>query len=232
MEKSVGLYEFMSIGELAETTTQLLALDLQYGSGKSSAGSQTSDRQVKHFVLQKARDYLAEAREGFVLSVRTGQVTGRAELRFLIEQVLTNWREFSAELGLADGSTAPENDGAIPEPQRIRSQLLAFGMAAVALGQLPRLPADQVTFPYSYGQPPTYADIDAPSSPGAMLQRIEEAAQMLWQLMDADAQELVKHRYGPLRRTYGFFEASAHLAVNEASRFGVKPNRGNLTLLS
>ncbi len=95
-------------------------------------------------------------------------------------------------------------------------------MAATALGSLPRTPSEEVTFPYSYGKPPTYCDIPAPATPAAMLQRIEELETMLWKLMASDLQELVNHSYGPLRRTYGFFEVSARLANQEARRFGIK----------
>ncbi len=232
MEERAGIYEFASIGELAETTTQLLALDLQHGATSATTTSRgAGDRQVKQFVLQKARDYLSEVREGFVLSVRTGQVTERAELRFLLDRVLTDWRGLSEELGF-DEATPGEHADQEADLEQVRRQLLAFGMAAIALGQLPRLPAEQITFPYSYGQPPTYADIDAPASPGAMLQRIEEAAQMLWQVMAGDARALVKHRYAPLRRTYGFFESSAQLASREVVRFGLKQGNRDLTLLS
>lgn len=48
---------------------------------------------------------------------------------------------------------------------------------------------------------------------------------MLWKLMANDLQELVNHAYGPLRRTYGFFEVSARLAQRETRRFGVKVTR-------
>ncbi|OUC08400.1 hypothetical protein RY27_09225 [Litorilinea aerophila] len=104
-------------------------------------------------------------------------------------------------------------------------------MAAVAMGYLPRLPAQQITFPHSYSDPPTYADIPVPSTPGEMLWRIEELEQMLWRLMSADMQELVQRQYGPLRRTYGFFEASAWLSQQEAERFGIKPQRRHVALL-
>ncbi len=131
----------------------------------------------------------------------------------------------SQELGLQAEPAAAGPRGQTSEEQRLerlRHQLLAFGMAATALGSLPRTPPEEVTFPYSYGKPPTYCDIPAPATPAAMLQRIEELETMLWKLMATDLQELVNHAYGPLRRTYGFFEVSARLANQEARRFGVK----------
>jgi hypothetical protein len=181
-------------------------------------------------------------REGFVLSVRSSQAPTKAELRFLLDRVLHDWGALAAELGLAESADsggggghgrmhaavaprAEEDEGLL----QLRHQLLAFGMAATALGLLPRTPAEQITFPYSFGQPPTYGDIPAPATPGAMLARIEELERMLWQLMAADLQEIVNHQYGPLRRTYGFFEVSARLANHEAQRFGMK--RGGVTAL-
>jgi hypothetical protein len=55
-----------------------------------------------------------------------------------------------------------------------------------------------------------------------MLWRIEELEQMVQRLMSDDLHGLVQRRYGSLRRTYGFFEASAWLTHKESQRFGVK----------
>jgi hypothetical protein len=234
MDESAGLYEFVGFGELAETTTQLLALSLhtQTLPGQTATGSsgQGELSRVEQLVLQQARDYLATVREGFVLSVRTERLTRRGELNYLLERVLTDWSGLSRELQLDnEGSPASEADG--ERLRRVRHQLLAFGMAVVALGQLPRLPAKQVTFPHSYGNPPTYSDIPVPSTPGELLWRIEELEQMIWRLMSDAPAELVQRRYGPLRRTYGFFEAGAWLGRKEAERFGIKPRRATLALL-
>lgn len=236
LQDAASLHEFARIGEVAETTTQLLALGLQHRTtfaGKPRARTRQADP-VELYVLQQARDLMAQVREGFVLSVRSSQAPGRAEPRFLLDRVLHDWAALSRELGLVDaahggpaGQRTPEQAPAqvgeqAPKLQRLRHQLLAFGMAATALGLLPRTPAAEITFPYSFGQPPTYGDIPAPATPAAMLARIEELERMLWQLMAADLQELVNHHYGPLRRTYGFFEVSARLANREARRFGVR----------
>jgi hypothetical protein len=232
MEQRSSLYKFASIGEMAETTTQLLALNLQY---KASLGSRrqhaTGLERVEQMVLQQARDYLADVREGFVLSVRTSQVSQRRELQFLLERVLLDWTQLSREMGLSDEADNAQDATSAGQPaaiERLREQLLAFSMAAIAFGQLPRLPADQITFPYSYSDPPTYADIPAPDTPGETLVRIEELEQMIWQVMASDMQELLKHRYGALRRTYGFFEVSGCLARQAAERFGLKPRGAGL----
>ncbi|RIK43230.1 MAG: hypothetical protein DCC55_06375 [Chloroflexi bacterium] len=235
MDEQSGVYKFASIGELAETTTQMLSLGLQYKtrlSGRAPVSRQSGLERMEQIVLQQARDYLSEVREGFVLSVRTTRVESEAELHFLLERVLLDWKALSQELGLAsEGPEQEQTDDAPRRLERVRQQLLAYSMAAVALGYLPHLPAEQITFPYSYSNPPTYSDILSPDSAGEMLWRIEELEQMLWQLMAGDLQGLVERRYGALRRTYGFFETSALLANREAERFGVKKRQKRLALL-
>jgi len=231
MREEAGVYEFVGIGEVAETTTHMLELSLQQALQPASRRGGGLG-QIEQLVLQQARDYLSTVREGFMLSVRTTQVGDYSELGYLLERVLTDWDRFSEELGLGpdrEDQPDPRTEAPlVPEGlrvERVRRQLLAFGMAAVAMGALPRLPAKQVTFPPSYGKPPTYSDISAPHTPGEMLWRIEEVEQTLWQMMSQDIVELVRRRYGPLRRTYGFFEASAWLTRKEAQRFGVKKRR-------
>jgi hypothetical protein len=232
MDEASGVYKFASVGELAETVTQLLALGLQDNTelGRSSRPrAKRGVEQIEQLILQQARDYLAEVREGFVLSVRTNQLSQRAEVRFLLDQVLLDWNALSRELGLATtAENSPESSDALGPLAQVRQQLLAFGMATIALGQLPKLPAEKVTFPYSYNDPPTYSDIPAPETPGAMLSRIAELEQMIWQLMSGDLQGLLNRRYGALRRTYGFFEVSAHLARRETERFGIKRRSSSL----
>ncbi|NJN83940.1 MAG: hypothetical protein HC802_17775 [Caldilineaceae bacterium] len=230
-EKSV-LFEFVGIGELAETTTHLLSLNLKQSAHVQRDEPKSLD-QVEQIVLQQARDYLNTVREGFVLSVRSSQLSDRLELRFLLNRVLTDWKSLSQELGFEENESQPGEAGADDpaEVKKIRHQLLAFGMAVVALGYLPRLPSKEITFPHSYGNPPTYADIPVPQSPGEMLWRIEEIEQTIWQVMANHPHEMVQRHYGQLRRTYGFFEASASLSRQESKRFGVKKRHTTLGLL-
>jgi hypothetical protein len=240
---SDALVEFVRIGEVAATTTHLLELSLHAHTRFGAPERRTRPASgpvgpVEQLVLQQARDYLAVAREGFTLGLRAGRGVSAAALRFLLDRVLLDWGALEEELaraaeqdgasGGAEGAGSPAAAAVSPEAPpagfaALRHQLLASGMAAVALGMLPRTPAGEITFPYSHGQPPTYADIPAPASPAALLLRLEEMERLLWEVMGGGLQELVNRRYGPLRRTYGFFEVSALLARREAERFGVKP---------
>jgi len=228
--EGAGLYDFVGFGELAETTTQLLSLNLHH-TAQSGGERRNEVGSVGQMVLRQAGDYLHKVREGFVLSVRAGQIKHRSEVRYLLDRVISDWSQLSRELGLAEEDTAEKRESlntvrraeSTPvEIERVRQQLLAFGMAVVALGQLPRLPSKEITFPHSYSNPPTYSDIPVPSTPAEMLWRIEELEQMVRRLMCDDLNNLVQRRYGSLRRTYGFFEASAWLTHKETVRFGVK----------
>jgi hypothetical protein len=243
---AAGVYEFVGIGELAETTTHLLSLNLHAAKQAGGSGERGSANlnKVEVLVLQQALDYLHRAREGFVLSVRAQQVAQMSELRFLLDRVMADWSQLSRELGLEEGSGGEQQESKLgssssgeaeldtkQQIEHVRRQLLAFGMAAVALGSLPRLPSKQITFPHAYSDPPTYADIPAPSTPGEMLFRIEEMEQTVWRMMVDDMKMLVQRRYGPVRRTYGFFEASAWITRREVERFGVKKQRPRIDLL-
>lgn len=243
MRERADMFEFVGIGELSETLTQFLSLSLLYTSdqpGGDASSRSTGLEKMQQMILQQAKEHLSKVREGFVLSVRTADVNDRSEIRYLLDRVLLDWDQLSRELGLEEEeagdignaaspeSTAPTIDANDPAIEHVRHQLLSYSMAAVALGHLPRLPANQITFPRSYSDPPTYSDIPAPDSPGEMLVRIEEIEEMLWKIMVSDLGDLVKRQYGPLRRTYGFFEASAWLARREAKRFGIKKQESKI----
>jgi hypothetical protein len=220
------IFDFVAIGELADTTKQFIHLNLAYNIRRQDRAAGLE--QVERMVLQQARDYLGRVREGFVLSVRTTDVTSTDELSYLLERVLLDWDSLSDELGLQPDLAIESQTDLDCTPhkriEQVRDQLLAFGMAAIALGMLPRLPAAEITFPRSYRKPPTYADIPVPATPAEMLQRIDELEKMIWQIASHDLIELAERRYNPLRRTYGFFESSAWLAQRESQRFGVKPS--------
>ena len=75
----------------------------------------------------------------------------------------------------------------------------------MALGLVPHLPAQFITFPQPYA---TYADVSMPVMPSQTLERIEEMEQVLYQAGLVPLEEL---DFDAVRRTYAFFEASAWL---------------------
>lgn len=215
------IYDFVAIGELADTTKQFIYHSLACNIRRLHEAKGLE--QVGQMVMQQARDYLGRVREGFVLSVRTADVSNADELSYLLERVLLDWESLRVELGLIDAVDADTSTRSSQDRiEHVRDQLLAFGMAAIALGMLPRLPIEEVTFPKSYRQPPSYADIPVPNTPAAMLHRIEELEKMIWQIASHDLVDLAERRYDSLRRTYGFFESSAWLTRRESGRFGIK----------
>jgi hypothetical protein len=153
--------------------------------------------------------------------VRAGEISSRAELAYLLRRVLYDWDDLQKELGLIDDAAPSSVETGEPiAVQRVRDQLMAFGMAVIALGALPRMPHEEVTFPRNYRKGASSSDIPVPHSPGELLGRIEELEEIVWQVGVTDADDLVRRRYDPLRRTYGFFESSAWLAKKESRSFG------------
>ena len=147
-------------------------------------------------------EHMGDVREGFILSQRTSAFASLTELRDLVHHILTDWgwlEDLDLTLGACD------------EIESLGQQLVAYNHAIVALGMLPHLPADAVTFP----QPqPSYRDVSVPALPSELLARIEEIEHMLYQL---ELKPITSLEYGPFRRTYAFFEASnwlieSHLA--------------------
>jgi hypothetical protein len=145
-------------------------------------------------------EHLGEVREGFILSQRTSPHLSLAELRSLVQAILLDWEWLQEmDLGLAPNT----------QLELLDQQLVAYNHTVIALGVLPRLPAEAITFPQ---QPrPSYGDLTVPVLPGEMLARIEEIEKMIYQ---AEIRPIKTLAYGPLRRTYAFFEASSWLANN------------------
>ncbi len=153
----------------------------------------TRERQRR---LSDTLEHMGDVREGFVLSQRTPLHAELWELRELIQHVLLNW-QWVEDMGLL---MSPSD-----QIEFVGNQIIAYQHALVALGILPRLPAQAITFP----QPRlTYADVPVPAAPGEMLERIEEIERVLYQAGIAPMERLA---FGPLRRTYAFFEASLWL---------------------
>lgn len=158
--------------------------------------------------VQDALEYLAEAREGFTLTMRTERARDIREWSYLLSKVLSDW-SWLEEVGL---------EAALPEHlERVGRQLIAFAMAAIALAVTPELPKEAVTFPLRHFFPTgTYSDIPAPRSPAEMWDRLEEVEKVVYAAGIKPVSELPPAR---LRRAYAFFEANAWVADQHLSRF-------------
>jgi hypothetical protein len=147
--------------------------------------------------LADTLEHIEEVREGFILSQRMPAQATLSQLRALVQHLLLDWKwvqELDWRLDPAD------------QIERLGSQLIVYNHALVALAVLPRLPAEAVTFPQPQS---TYHDVAVPALPDEMLARIEEIERIIYQIEVRSSQSLA---YGPLRRTYAFFEASSWLA--------------------
>jgi len=190
------LEEFFALSNIAHETRRILAKGLR----QKDVPLPSSEQEY----LSTTLTHLGEAREGFVLCLRTASVANPKELRYLVHRILFDW-SWLEELGLAW-----ETGGEI---QLVGPQLLAFAHTYVTLGFLPHLPPWLVTFPQDQ---PTYADIPVPRTPGEVLSRIEEMEQVVW---EAGVRPIGELEPDSLRRTYGFFEAGAWLAARHLSLF-------------
>jgi hypothetical protein len=146
--------------------------------------------------LSDTLEHMGEVREGFILSQRMPLPLESSGLRKLIQHILLNWQWIED----MDLSLIPAD-----RVELVGNQIVAFQHALVALGILPRLPAQAITFPQAR---PTYADVSAPAAPDELLERIEEIERILYQ---AGSAPLVELAFDPFRRTYAFFEASSWL---------------------
>lgn len=145
-------------------------------------------------------DHLSQVREGFVLTLRVGPATfpsisvnSRAELNALVQHILIDWT-WMEELGLSWAAGT--------ELETLGNQVISYAHARIALGVVPRLPREAITFPQA-GQ--SYADVPVPRSAGELLSRIEELEGIIYKANVKAVQELPR---SSLRRTYAFFEAS------------------------
>lgn len=178
---------FVALGEVAQEARLALARGLLHSDEPLTPADQKR--------LSLALEHLSDVHEGFALTLRTTAVRSPSELRDLVRHILIDWSWLS-ELGLSWQGGQTE----VPA-----GQVLAFAHATIALGILPRLPPELVTYPKP-GR--TYADIPVPHTPGEVLARIEELEQVVW---EAGERPIAAVEPDPLRRTYGFFETSAWL---------------------
>ncbi len=195
------LRQFLEVKEVADTAREALARAIV-----QELLHQARKRNLSG--LREALDYLAEVREGFVLTVRTERVRDPRELMYLVNRLLMDWG-WLRDLGI---------DMALPEEiERVERQLVAFTMAAVAFAFTPKLPPEAVTFPLREFFPqPTYSDIPVPRTPAELWERIEEVEKVIYA---AGVQPLASLPAPRLRRTYAFFEANAWIAEQQVARF-------------
>ncbi len=192
-----SLVEYLELGDVARNVRDSLAYRIVAPKVKLPEGTQQA--------FGHARSHLGNVREGFVVSLRTSDTTHPTELQKLVKAVLFDWEQAAELFGI---EFAPDDQIELPH-----LQLLAFAHSYVAMGVLPTLPPDAVTFP----QPRrTYADIHAPRTPGEVLERIEEMEAVVTEAESEPLEQIDRHR---LRRTYGFFETSAWLVAVHAARF-------------
>lgn len=194
MERAALLRDYRQLGHVAEATRKLLAAML--------ADQRMTDEQ--RIQLDETLAHLTEVREGFVVSLRTGEVTDPSELAELVNHILFEW-DWLEELGI---ELLPDMVIHIP-----RKQLLSFAHSYLALALLPRLPRQRVTYP----NPPSYADIPVPRRAGDLLARIEELEEVIARVQDESTPTRLSS--GSLRRTYGFFESSAWLVRDHIELF-------------
>jgi hypothetical protein len=194
LEDLAGAREALrGLARVVKTTRQTLATVIQE---QRQAGRQLSYRPGQ---FAETLHHMEDVREGFILSQRTSLPISTEELRVLVQHVLLDW-DWLQTLNLA---FSPADEIETPQPQ-----LLYFNHALIALGALPHLPAQAVTFPQKR---PTYADVTAPGLPGELLARIDEIERVIYQTEAMPTRALA---YDPLRRTYAFFEASVWLVNN------------------
>ncbi len=151
-------------------------------------------------VLADALDFLARAREGFVITLRTPMIPTTHELEELVSRVLVDW-SWLETMGLTREGHA--------EIQRPTEQLLAYHHSLIALAILPRLPPEAVTYP---GLKRSYADIPVPHTPGQTLDRLEEMERTISQVEALNGETMQAGE--EVRHTYGFFEATHWLITH------------------
>ena len=147
-------------------------------------------------LLSDTLEHIGDVREGFVLSLRTSPRFEMDELRRLVQHVLLDW-EWPEAMGISTVAGG--------QVELVGAQLIAYRHALVALGLLPHLPAQAISFPQPH---PTYSDVPVPGMPSQTFERIEEIEQVLYQAGLVPLDEL---DFDAVRRTYAFFEASVWL---------------------
>ncbi len=189
------LQEYYRLGAIARNTVKILERFI-------AKKMELSDDQAA--VLAATLEQLAQVREGFQLQLRTSAVPSLAEMQYLVDRALIDWRW----LEQLHWYVQPPVQIELP-----RNQLMAFAHAYISLAVLPLLPKDKITYPQARG---TYADIPVPGSGAELLQRLEELERVIYRVLGGARQRVERE---PLRRTYGFFESSAWLVSTHQQKF-------------
>jgi hypothetical protein len=190
--------ELLNLEDARQTLRQLAIIALEanralYDGLQSPNTEPSADSRA---ALNRILEHLARTREGFQLALRTSDITLASELRDLLVY-LVDWT-WLTEIGLRWTTDAPL--------ERLSGQMVLYQHALIALGILPRLPTNAVTFPHGI-----YTDIPVPSTPGETLTRLEELERTIWAASSEPVNAISR---GAVRRTYGFFEATTWLIAN------------------
>jgi hypothetical protein len=200
MQTDLVIELFAALGRVVVQTRRVLAWAIAHDEQRLPPGEQD--------YLDGTLTHLSQVREGFVVTLRTEKVHSDSELYDLVQHILVDW-SWLEELGLS----WQRGEQRLEVPT---AQVLAFAHASVALGYLPQLPPQQITFPHTQATA-SYADIPVPHSPGEWLERIEELESVIEQIGARPPARMARDK---LRRTYGYFEASAWLVSQHQARWG------------
>src|SRR6266581_4435163 len=138
--------ELLNLEDARQTLRQLAIIALEanralYDGLQRPNTEPSADRRA---ALNRILEHLARTREGFQLALRTSDITLASELRDLLVY-LVDWT-WLTEIGLRWTTDEPL--------ERLSGQMVLYQHALIALGILPRLPTNAVTFPHG-----VYADI-------------------------------------------------------------------------
>lgn len=207
---STGFDQFDRIVAIVRRTRELLDAVVADGALPDGGADYLSDETLPH---------LESVQRGFRGWLRA-DAAERAELRYLIGQAgamraatssldrLSPLDRAAATAEAASEARAGVRTGQVAD--RLREpeawHLAALDHARLVLALLPRLPDQSVRYPSGRR---TYADIPAPRGPAELAERIDEIERELWRTAIGRARPRTD---GSFRRTYGFFDTSAHLA--------------------
>jgi hypothetical protein len=190
--------DFLALDEARRTLRRLTVIAMEanrtLSDGLNAPSRPPSPEQAA--VRNRILDELSAMREGFMLASKASDLALPDELRELLGR-LADWSWLS-ELGLRWTTDAPL--------ERLGKQVILYQHALVALGVLPRLPAEAITYPRR-----SYRDIIPPGSASATLSRLEELEQTIWR---SAGEPLGAISPEAVRRTYAFFEATTWLITH------------------